>query len=60
MFPCDRVAQLYPHASGSFSVLFYNSQGYGGGIRIHLHKGVYKCVHFVTVYGHWKRNASFI
>jgi hypothetical protein len=32
----NRVAQLYPEALGSFFV-FYESQGYGGGIRTHLH-----------------------
>jgi hypothetical protein len=33
------VAQLYPQALGSPFVVSYDSQGYGGGIRTHLHKG---------------------
>jgi hypothetical protein len=37
--PRDRVAQLYPQALGSLFVVFYNSQGYGGGIRSRLHPG---------------------
>jgi hypothetical protein len=39
MSPSDRVAQLYPQASGSLSIIFYNSQGYGEGILTHLHTG---------------------
>jgi hypothetical protein len=37
--PSDRVAQLYPQALGSLFVASYDSQGYGGGIRILLHTG---------------------
>jgi hypothetical protein len=33
----NRVAQLYPHALGSLFITSYNLQGYGGGIRTHLH-----------------------
>jgi hypothetical protein len=40
MSPSDRVAQLYPQARGSLFVAFYDSQGYGGGILTHLHKGI--------------------
>jgi hypothetical protein len=36
IFPRNRVAQLYPQALGSFFVTFYDSQGYGGGIRPRL------------------------
>jgi hypothetical protein len=32
------MAPLYPQALGSFFV-FYDSQGYGGGIRTRLHAG---------------------
>jgi hypothetical protein len=32
-----RVARLYSQALGSLFVAFYNSQGYGGGIRTCLH-----------------------
>jgi hypothetical protein len=39
MSPSDRVAQLYPQAPGSFSVAFYGSQGYVGGILTRLHTG---------------------
>jgi hypothetical protein len=39
MSPSDRVAQLYPQASGSLFVAFYYSQGYGGGILTRLQKG---------------------
>jgi hypothetical protein len=31
------VAQLYPQALGYLYFAFYDSQGYGGGIRLHLH-----------------------
>jgi hypothetical protein len=37
--PRNRVTQLYPQALGFFFVASYDSQGYGGGIRIHLHAG---------------------
>jgi hypothetical protein len=35
--PRNRVAQLYPQALASLFVASYESQGYGGGIRSHLH-----------------------
>jgi hypothetical protein len=35
----NRVAQLYPQALGSLFVASYDSQGYGGSIRTHLHAG---------------------
>jgi hypothetical protein len=34
-----RVALLYPQALGSLFVASYDSQGYGGGIRLRLHTG---------------------
>jgi hypothetical protein len=37
MSPTHRVAQLYHQASGSLSVAFCDSQGYGGGILTRLH-----------------------
>jgi hypothetical protein len=37
--PSDRVAQLYPQASGFLFVSFYVLQGYGGGILTRLHTG---------------------
>jgi hypothetical protein len=37
IFPMNRVAQLYPQALGSLFITSYNSQGYGKGIRPHLH-----------------------
>jgi hypothetical protein len=37
--PRNRVAQLYPQALCSLFVASYDSQGYGGGIRIRLHAG---------------------
>jgi hypothetical protein len=37
--PRKRVAQIYPQALGSFFVASYDSQGFGGGIRIRLHEG---------------------
>jgi hypothetical protein len=33
------VARLYPQALGFIFVASYDSQGYGGGIRPHLHTG---------------------
>jgi hypothetical protein len=38
--PRNRVAQIYPRALGSLSVVSYDSQGYGGGILIRLHMGM--------------------
>jgi hypothetical protein len=37
MFPSERVAQLYSQAPSSLFIAFYDSQGYGGYILIHLH-----------------------
>jgi hypothetical protein len=37
IYPRNRVAQLYPQTLGSLFI--YNSQGYSGGIRTHLHAG---------------------
>jgi hypothetical protein len=34
------MAQLYPQARGSIFIATYYSQGYSGGIRIHLHMGI--------------------
>jgi hypothetical protein len=34
------VSQLYPQALGSLFVASCDSQGYGGGIRPHLHTGL--------------------
>jgi hypothetical protein len=36
--PANRVAQLYSQALGPLFVAFYDSQGYGGGIRTRLHQ----------------------
>jgi hypothetical protein len=46
--PSDRVAQLYLQALGSVFFAWYDSQGYGGGIRTRLHTGriTYKEKHF--------------
>jgi hypothetical protein len=41
MSPSDKVAQLYPQASGSFFVAFYDLQGYGGGILTRQYTGIY-------------------
>jgi hypothetical protein len=38
----NRVARLYLLALGSLFVASYDSQGYGGGIRTHLHMGDFK------------------
>jgi hypothetical protein len=37
MSPSDRVVQLYSQAPGSLFIVFYDSQGYGGGIVTCLH-----------------------
>jgi hypothetical protein len=37
IYPRNRVARLYPQALGSLFVASYDSQGYGGGIRLRLH-----------------------
>jgi hypothetical protein len=37
--PRNRVAQLYPQALGSLSIVFYDSQDYVGGFRILFHTG---------------------
>jgi hypothetical protein len=39
MSPTDRVAQLYPHATGSLFIAFYERQGYSGGIHTWLQAG---------------------
>jgi hypothetical protein len=39
IFPKKRVTRLYPQVLGSVFVASYYSQGYGGGIRTHLHTG---------------------
>jgi hypothetical protein len=39
MFASDRVAELYPEASASLFVTFYDLQGYNGGILTCLHMG---------------------
>jgi hypothetical protein len=39
MYPSDKVAQLYSQVPGSLLIPFYESQGYGGGVLTHLHKG---------------------
>jgi hypothetical protein len=39
--PRNRVAQLYPQALGSFFVVSYDSQGYGGGIQPRLYTGLH-------------------
>jgi hypothetical protein len=36
---CIYVAQLLPQAPSSFLVTVYDSQGYGGDILTHLHRG---------------------
>jgi hypothetical protein len=40
--PTNRMAQFYTQPLGSVFVLFYDSQGYGGGIRTCLHMGYLK------------------
>jgi hypothetical protein len=40
--PRNRVAQLHPHALGFLFVASYDSQGYDGDIRTHLHAGILK------------------
>jgi hypothetical protein len=45
-----RMARLYPQALGSLFVSFYDSQGYGGGIRTRLH----------TRSPAWTRNQSYV
>jgi hypothetical protein len=44
--PRNRVAQLYPQALGSLFVVFYDSQGYGGGIRTLHHTGLVTSINF--------------
>jgi hypothetical protein len=40
-------ARLYPHALGSLFVAFYDSQGYGGGIRPPPPPGINPCqIHY--------------
>jgi hypothetical protein len=40
VYPRNRVTRLYPQALSSLSVASYDSQGYGGVIRTHLHEGI--------------------
>jgi hypothetical protein len=46
----NRVVQLYPQALGSLFVASYDSQGYGEGIRPHLHTGKIRNRKFPSVY----------
>jgi hypothetical protein len=39
--PKNKVAHLYPQALGSLFVAYYDSQGYGRGIRTRLHAGMW-------------------
>jgi hypothetical protein len=49
--PMNRVAQLCPQELGSLFVASYDSQGYGGGIRLRLHTGTaMSVVTFVHLY----------
>jgi hypothetical protein len=48
--PTNKVAQLYPQALGSSFIASYDSQGYGGGIRPHLHKCCMALTAVATVY----------
>jgi hypothetical protein len=41
--PRNRVTQLYSQALGPLFVVFYDSQGYGGGLRTCLHTGINQC-----------------
>jgi hypothetical protein len=43
----DRLARLYPQALGSLIIASYDSQGYGGGIRTHLHTGEETALSFI-------------
>jgi hypothetical protein len=43
MSSSDRLAQLYPQAPDSLFVVFYDSQGYGGGMLTRLHFIIWKC-----------------
>jgi hypothetical protein len=45
--PRNRVVQLYPQPLGSLFVAFYDSEGYGGGIRTPPPHGI----HFLTYDG---------
>jgi hypothetical protein len=45
--PRNRVAQLYPQTLGFLFVISYDSQGYGGGIRPHIHTGMNWSVRFI-------------
>jgi hypothetical protein len=50
--PRNRVVQIYLQALGFLFIASYDSQVYGGGIRIHLHTGL---VHPVTMWhSAWK------
>jgi hypothetical protein len=48
--PRNRVARLHPQAPGSLSVAYYDSQGYGGGIRPHLHAGIPTTLSWAKLY----------
>jgi hypothetical protein len=47
--PNDRVAQLYPQASGSLFGAYYDSQGYGGGILTCLHTELLGLIPWVLI-----------
>jgi hypothetical protein len=56
--PRNRVAQLYPQTLGSLFVASYDSQGYGGGIRTHLHAGIPVFSHISERTTHRKHSPS--
>jgi hypothetical protein len=42
------VARLYPQTPGSLFVASYDSKGYGGGIRTHLH--AWRYIRILVIY----------
>jgi hypothetical protein len=54
------LARLYPQELGSLFVASYDSHGYGGGIRPHLHTGVLSLIKFsqaLQAYMDWVQNS---
>jgi hypothetical protein len=45
ILPRNRVARLYLEALGSLFAASYDSQGYGGGARPRLHRGIPKILY---------------
>jgi hypothetical protein len=57
--PRKRVPELYTQALGSHFVASYHSQGYGGGIRLRLHTGLFSPTSRLVLYSPGTDNTEY-